>query len=116
MLRQEQFDSLLLPIIYHHFELGQSRVPSLRSRLFSVRNSQLAEERGTGMGGMSPDAWDVYKSTKGGRKGRLDLDQLYTQSYTHVEYPVELVIEKRLVLNDQYGRIQDIVRRSGISA
>ena len=116
MLRQEQFNSLLLPIIYHHFELGQSRVPSLRSRLFSVRNSQLAEERGTGMGGMSPDAWDVYKSTKGGRKGRLDLDQLYTQNYTHVEYPVELVIEKRLVLNDQYGRIQDIVRRSGISA
>lgn len=116
MLRQEQFDSLLLPIIYHHFELGQTRVPSLRTRLFSVRDSQLSEERGTGMGGMSPDSWDVYRTSKGGRKGRLDLDQLYTQTYSHVEYPVELVIEKRLVINDQYGRIQDIVRRAGISA
>ena len=114
MLRQEQFDSLLTPIIYHHFELGQSRVPSLRGRLFSVRGSTIAEEKGTGMGGMSPDAWNQYK--KGGKKGRLDLDQLYTQSYTHVEYPVELVIEKRLLLNDQYGRIGDIVRRAGISA
>ena len=114
MLRQEQFDSLLTPVIYHHFELGQSRVPSLRGRLFSVRGSTIAEEKGTGMGGMSPDAWNQYK--KGGKKGRLDLDQLYTQSYTHVEYPVELVIEKRLLLNDQYGRIGDIVRRAGISA
>jgi phage major head subunit gpT-like protein len=114
MLRQEQFDSLLTPIIYHHFEVGQSRVPSMRGRLFSVRGSTIAEEKGTGMGGMSPDAWNQYK--KGGKKGRLDLDQLYTQSYTHVEYPVELVIEKRLILNDQYGRIGDIVRRAGISA
>lgn len=37
MLRQSQFDSLLTPIIYHHFGLGQTRVPSLRSRLFNVR-------------------------------------------------------------------------------
>lgn len=114
MLRQEQFDSLLTPIIYHHFEVGQSRVPSLRSRLFNVRTSALAEEKGAGMGGISPEAWDQYR--KGGRKGRLDFDQLYTQSYQHVEYPVELVIEKRLVLNDQYGRIADLVRRAGVSA
>ena len=114
MLRQEQFDSLLTPIIYHHFEIGVNRVPSLRGRLFNVQNSTLSEEKGTGMGGIAPDAWDQY--SKAGRKGRLDLDQLYTQTYTHVEYPVELVIEKRLLLNDQYGRIQDLVRRAGISA
>lgn len=114
MLRQEQFDSLLTPIIYHHFEVGQSRVPSLRPRLFNVRTSTVAAEKGTGMGGISPEAWDQYAAS--GRKGRLDLDQLYTQTYTHVEYPVELVIEKRLVLNDQYGKIGDLVRRAGISA
>ena len=114
VLRQEQFDSLLTPIIYHHFEIGVNRVPSLRGRLMNVQNSTLAEEKGTGMGGISPDAWNQY--TSAGRKGRLDLDQLYTQTYTHVEYPVELVIEKRLLLNDQHGRIQDLVRRAGISA
>lgn len=114
MLRQEQFDSLLTPVIYHHFEVGQSRVPSLRSRLFNVQASTLAEEKGTGMGGISPDAWDQYKAS--GKKGRLDFDQLFTQSYQHVEYPVELVIEKRLVLNDQYGKIASIIRRAGMSA
>lgn len=114
MLTQEQFNSLLIPVIYHHFELGMSRVPSLRGRLFNVQGSVLAEEKGTGMGGMSPDAWNVYNTT--GKKGRLDFDELYTQSYTHEEYPVEVVIQKKLVLNDQYGKIANIVRRVGISA
>lgn len=114
MLRQEQFNALLIPVIYHHFELGQSRVPSLRGQLFSEENSGLAEERGTGMGGIAPDAWNQYKVS--GVKGRLDFDQLYTQSYVHVEYPVELVIEKRLILNDQYRKVNDIISRAGMSA
>ena len=113
MLRQSQFDSLLTPIIYHHFGLGQTRVPSLRSRLFNVQVSTLAEEKGTGMGGIAPDAWDEYR--KSGVKGRLDMDQLYTQTYTHVEYPVRLEIEKRLILNDQYGQINTQIQRAGLS-
>ena len=111
---QSQFDSLLVPMIYHHFEVGTNRVPSLRSRLFNVQGSMFAEEKGTGMGGMSPDAWDVYKST--GQKGRLEFDQLFTQSYVHQEYPVQVAIEKRLILNNQYSRIIDIIRRVGMSA
>lgn len=113
MLRQSQFDSLLTPIIYHHFGLGQTRVPSLRSRLFNVQTSTLAEEKGTGMGGISPDAWDEYRTK--GTKGRLEMDQLYTQTYTHVEYPVRLEIEKRLILNDQYGQINTQIQRAGLS-
>lgn len=113
MLRQSQFDSLLTPIIYHHFGLGQTRVPSLRSRLFNVQVSTLAEEKGTGMGGIAPDAWDEYR--KSGVKGRLEMDQLYTQTYTHVEYPVRLEIEKRLILNDQYGQINTQIQRAGLS-
>ncbi|GIL09284.1 MAG: hypothetical protein BroJett033_7950 [Chloroflexota bacterium] len=117
MLTQAQFNSLLIPVIYHHFEVGQSRVPSLRRRLFNVQQSEISEEKGTGMGGMSPDAWNVYKSSgEPGVKGRLDFTELYTQSYIHEEYPVEVVIQKKLVLNDQYGKIEDIIRRVGISA
>jgi hypothetical protein len=114
MLTQEQFNSLLLPVIYHHFDLGQSRVPSMRGQLFNVDNSMLSEERGTGMGGISPDAWDQYN--KSGIKGRLGLDQLYTQSYIHIEYPVELEIQKKLLLNDQYGKVNDLIQRAGMSA
>jgi hypothetical protein len=117
MLTKSQFNTLLIPIIYHHFEVGVSRVPSLRARLFNIQTSKLAQENGTGMGGISVDTWNVYKeSGESGKKGRIDFDQLYTQTYTHVEYPVELVIKKNLVLNDQYGKINRYVQRVGISA
>jgi len=114
MLRQSQFDSVLTPIIYHHINLGINNVPSLRPRIFNVQTSTLATEKGTGMGGMSVDAWDAYKDS--GKKGRMDFDQLYTQDYTHVEYPVEIVVEKRLLINDQYRQIGNYLQRVGISA
>lgn len=113
-MRQSQFSSLLIPMISHFFDLGKTRVPSMRQRLFSVMNSTLASEKGTGMGGMSPDAWDQYNQS--GTKGQMSMDQLYTQTYTHREYPVKIEIEKRLLLNDQYGIIRDYLTRVGISA
>lgn len=117
MLTQSQFNTLLIPLIYHHFDVGMNRVPSLRARLFNVQGSTFAEEKGTGLGGMSVEAWDVYKNSgEQGKKGRLDFDQLYTQTYTHEEYPVEVVIQKKLILNDQYGQIRRIIQRVGISA
>lgn len=114
MFVQSHWDTLVTPIIYHHFDVGMNRIPSMRSRLFNVQGSLLAEEKGTGIGGFSVDAWNQY--AKSGEKGTLDLNQLYTKTYTHVEYPVKLRIEKRLLLNDQYGIINQMVRRAGMSA
>lgn len=117
MLTKTQFDTLLIPIIYHHFVVGMNRVPSMRSRLFNIQSSSLASEKGTGMGGISVDMWDVYRqSGEAGIKGRVGFDQLYTQTYTHVEYPVQLPIKKNLLMNDQYGQIQKFIQRVGISA
>jgi phage major head subunit gpT-like protein len=117
MLTQAQFETLLIPIIYHHFNVGINLVPSMRSSLFNVQGSELAEENGVGMGGVSVDVWDVFKqSGESGVKGRVDFDELYTQNYHHEEYPVELVIRKNLLLNDKYGQIARYVQRLGISA
>lgn len=109
-----QFSTLLIPTIYHHFNLGMSMVPSMRATLFNVQASSIAVENGTGLGGIAPDAWDNYKSNR--TKGRLTFSQLYTQSYTHVEYAVQVVVEKKLLLNDQYGQINGIAQKVGISA
>ncbi len=109
-----QFSTLLIPAIYHHFEVGMNTAPSMRTTLFNVQDSKIAVEHGTGLGGMSPDAWDQYKSNR--TKGRLTFDQLYTQDYTHVEYPVQMVIEKKLLQFDQYNKINQYARRVGISA
>ncbi len=114
MITASQFSTLLIPVIYHHFELGMGQVPSMRARLFNVQGSTLAAENGVGLGGMSPEAWDQYKSNR--TKGRLTFNQLYTQTYTHVEYPVQFVIEKKLLQFDQYGKINQIARRVGLSA
>lgn len=113
MMRESQFDSLLIPMIYHHFDLGQQMLPVMRAELYNVLPSGFAFEKGTGIGGMSPDAWDQYKTS--GTKGRLSMSQLYTQVYTHEEYPVEVVVERKLLDDDQYGMIQSYIQRVGVS-
>ena len=113
MLRESQFDSVLIPMIYHHFDLGARMVPVMRNQLFNVQSSTLSSEKGTGMGGIGPDAWDQYRLS--GVKGRLSMDQLYTQTYTHEEYPVEIAVERKLLDDDQYGIIQSYIQRVGLS-
>lgn len=110
---QNQFDTLLIPTLYHHFELGMLSVPMVRDRLFTVRPSTMATEKGVGIGGMSVDAWDVYKQS--GSKGSLEFSQLYTQTYTHQEYAVRFSVKKQLVMNDQYGVIERQLQGIGMS-
>lgn len=109
-----QLSTLLIPGIYHHFNLGMNMISSMRSTLFNVQQSSIATEKGTGLGGISPDAWDNYKSNR--TKGRLTFSQLYTQDYTHVEYPVQIVIEKKLLQFDQYGQVNKFAQKIGVSA
>lgn len=116
MQTEAQWSSLLTPVIQHHFMLGMSMIPSIRGELFRVQGSLLAEEKGTGIGGFGVDAWDVWKNSGGRQKGQLNIDQLYTQTYTHLRYPVQLTIDKALLANDQYRQIETIIRRTGMSA
>lgn len=113
-MRQSQWETLLIPAIYHHFLIGMNKVPSMRATLFNILTSKLAEEKGTGIGGISPDTWNLYKEQ--GQKGILKADQLYTQSYVHDEYPARLIVQKKLLMNDQYEQVKGIIRRVGISA
>lgn len=111
----EQWDpSLLLPQIYHHFDLGMKRVPVLRDQLFNVQGSTLFEERGAGIGSMDNEAWDGFKNT--GQPGELDFDVGYVKTYSHVEYPVNFNIRKNLIINDQYGIMGRNNARIGRSA
>lgn len=114
MIRQSQFDSVLIPLIQHHFDLGMQSVNPVRDQIFNIQTSSFYQEKGTTLGGVSVDAWDTY--SQGGGKGELEFSQLYTQTYTHVEYPVRFTIQKKLLLNDQYGQIGKIVERVGMSA
>lgn len=114
MITQAQFSSLLTPLLYHHLDLGMQSVPQVRERIFNVQGSLFYQEQGTTLGGVGVDAWDVY--SQGGGKGELEFSQLFTQTYTHVEYPVKFTIQKKLLLNDQYGQVGKVLQRVGLSA
>lgn len=113
MMRQSQIDTLITPVISHFFDVGMSRVPVMRNELFTVLNSTLAYEKGVGLGGFSVDAWNQYANS--GHKGQLSFDQLYSHTYTPLEYVAQLMIEKRLLQNDQYGVVQQAARKAGMS-
>lgn len=114
MMIQENFDKLLKPIIKKHFDIGMSEVPSMRNIFFNVQDSQLAEEKGVGIGGMSVDAWNQYKNTN--VKGRLAYNQQYEQRYVHVEYPVTVALEKKAIMNAQDSLITKTIQMVGESA
>lgn len=112
---QAQWASLLIPTITHHFDLGQKTVPQMREQLFgSAIPSRLSEENGTGIGSMGVEAWNEYQRSN--KAGELDFDEGYTKTYTHVEYPVNFSVEKKLLINDQYGVMGSNFNRLGVSA
>lgn len=111
----EQWDpSLLLPQIYHHFDLGMKNVPMMRETLYNVQGSLLYEERGAGIGAMGTEAWDGFKNTQ--QPGELDFDVGYETTYRHQEYPVNFRIRTNLIINDQYGVMARNNARVGESA
>jgi hypothetical protein len=112
---QDNWSELLIPVISHFYDLGEKSVPNMREALFGPAiPSILSEEKGTGIGSTGSEAWDEF--SRGGQPGELDFDQGYTETYTHVEYPVNFTIRKQLILNDQYGIMSGNFRRIGVSA
>lgn len=114
-MRASNLDALLRPIIQHYFDVGMTKVPTMRSRLFRMLSSQQASEEGVGFGGMAVGAWDVWDAS--GKKGQLSMDQLYTETYVHKEYPVELIIPRKLIINNKVGNtVADFLMNAGRSA
>lgn len=112
---QAQWDQLLIPVISHFFNVGITSVPTLRQALFGDPiPSTISEEKGTGIGAMGSEAWEEF--SRGGKAGSLDFDQGFTETYTHVEYPVNFTVRKQLIINDQYGVMSRNFERIGISA
>lgn len=114
-MRSSNWAELLIPVIYQFYDIGRSLRPTLRESLFNVLRSNRSKEESVGYGGISSDAWDNY--AKSGQKSMVDFDKGYTATYNHIEYPVQFMIERRLMDDDQYGIIAgERARKLGISA
>lgn len=110
----EQWAYAQIPVIYKNYELGARLRPSLIPQLFRVETSTRSKEEHFGVGGMDPAAWGMYETT--GRVSETDFNQGYLATFTPKEYPVDLVIERKLFDDDQYGVLRDGARRLGISS
>lgn len=102
------------PTIAKWFEQGFQRRPSVLSTLYNVQSSESNDEEVASAGAVGIDAWDVYEMA--GNVGHADFDQGYKKTYTHKEYPLEVVIKRKLYEDSKFSQIFRIAERMGDSA
>src|SRR5690242_7978960 len=102
------------PIVRFRFDLAFGRRASLIPALFNVQGSVRAYEQVSGVGAVGVDAWNSYAQS--GRVGKADFDQGYKSTYTHVEYPLEMTIERKTIDDANFAQAFRLVERVGDSA
>jgi phage major head subunit gpT-like protein len=105
-----QFAKALIPGIYRFFDIGFSMRPSIRQGMFAQLDSDRAFEEWVGVGGMDPTPFMQYINQ--GTIGQLDFNQGYTTRMTAEEYPVDIILERKLVDDDKYGVINTRAQRA----
>ena len=99
--RLSQWAEAAIPVINHHVEIGKNVRPMMLPVLYNVQTTKLEQEHRVGIGGISPDPWDNFNNS--GVPGELKFDKGYKKTYTQVEYPARMIIERKLKDFDQYG-------------
>lgn len=114
LIISENWADALDPIIRKWFLQGYARRPSLLASLFNVQGSQMAKEQVSGIGAIGVDAWDDYENS--GKPAEAKFDQWYKKTYTHVEKPLIVRIQRKLLDDNQFPEVMRIAERVGDSA
>jgi Mu-like prophage major head subunit gpT len=102
------------PIVRFRFDLAFNRRASLIPALFNVQGSVRAYEQVSGAGAVGIDGWTAYEQS--GQVAEADFDQGYKTTYTHLEYPLKIVIKRKLIDDANFAQVFRIVERVGDSA
>lgn len=102
------------PIVRKWFDLGFSRRVPVAPQLFNVQTSSRAYEEISGIGAIGIDSWDNYNNSN--QVSEVDFNQGYKKTYTHVEYVVDLGIERKTVDDNQFPTLFRAAERLGDSA
>lgn len=108
-LTRERFASMLDPYIFQVYEQIVERGDDVIPLLYGVNNSELHEERVTGVGAtglMQP--WD-------GQVHYDHADPLWDRTYRHQKFSIGLKVEKDLWDDAQHSEIKDRVQRVALS-
>ena len=114
ILISENWADALDPIVRQRFMLGASRRPSLIERLFNVQGSMRSYEQGTNVGALGVDMWNQWENS--GTVGQADFDQGYKTTFTHKEYPLDVVIQRKLLADQMWNEVFNIPTQMGDSA
>lgn len=102
------------PIVQFRVDLAFSRHPSLLNQLYNVQTSSRAYEQVSGVGAISPDAFENYKNS--GQIPEVDFDQGFKTTYEHVEYPIDFSIERKTIDDADFNTVFRTTERIGDSA
>lgn len=108
-MNRERFATLLDPYIFQVYEQVIERGEDVIPSLYGVSNSELHEERVTGIGAtglMQPWAGQVHYDT---------VDPLWDRTYRHEKYSIGLKIERDLWDDGQHAEVKDRVQRVSLS-
>lgn len=102
------------PIVQFRAQQAFNRRASLISTLFNVQTSTRAYEAVSGVGAIGIDAWKNY--SKSGQVPEVDFDQMYKQTYTHREYPVDFSVERKTIDDADFNAVFRVADRIGDSS
>lgn len=114
MLISDNWADALDPIVQKWFQAGFARRQALRPMLFNVQSSQRSYEEISGVGAVSPDAWENFEND--GKVSEVDFDQGYKTTFTHREYPLKIGIRRKLLEDNNFAEIMNIPVKLGDSA
>jgi len=97
-----------------NFYIGYNGIPSMAPQLFNVQTSESAYESFMSFGSVSPDAWEIYSKT--GVVPKVGFDKGYESTFTHVEYALEMDVQRALIDDNKYASALDIGTQLGRSA
>lgn len=105
-----QFGYLLDPLLRKVFTETLQKVPSMRTKLYTMNTSTKATEYDYGVGGLG----DMEEFT--GTIPYSDFSGQYRTSYTHKEWVKGIKIERKLLDDDQYNVIEQRPKQLALSA
>jgi phage major head subunit gpT-like protein len=110
----DNWADLLNPIVRKWTDVGFARRPSLLQKFYNVQSSTRAYEEISAIGAIGVDAWNDYN--KSGVIPEVDFNQGYKKTYTHIEYPLDFSIERKLIDDNNYPEVFRVAQRIGDSS
>jgi hypothetical protein len=113
-ITSSNWQELIVPGLSQAFSLQYGRRPSQIPALYSVRGSSRANEQHLGAGAIGSDGWADFEKT--GHVQYADFSRGYKWTTTHAEFARGMVVQRKLVDDNQFGEILDRAGRLGDSA